>query len=48
MLEKFNLKIALQSFNSEYIKTQLQGLKTIMELISQLRSERTADSLQAD
>lgn len=48
MLEKFNLQIALQSFNSEYIKTQLQGLKTIMELLSYIRLDRTADSLQTE
>ncbi|EAR94410.2 ubiquitin carboxy-terminal hydrolase (macronuclear) [Tetrahymena thermophila SB210] len=47
MLEKFNLQTALQSFNSEFITTQLQGLKTIMELLSQLRSDRTAESLQS-
>lgn len=47
MLEKFNLQMALQSFNSEFIKTQLQGLKTIMELLSQLKNDRTVDSLQS-
>lgn len=47
MLEKLNIKLALNAFNSEFIKTQLLGLKILMELLVSLRNEKNMDSLKS-